>query len=158
MAYEKTCICSHLGNGALIALGIEDKKNFPQAVCPGPNIVWFNREYSLKEMVDHIYGRGESLISEERPHMFCQEIELYVNYFEKLIKTTEPNETGINYLIGFKDNLESGIDYCESFGNKTPYKNENINSIIPFIRKQREKLNLLTEKMTGLFSPKTTEG
>jgi len=82
--FEKVCLCEHLGNGALIKLGITPKMNSPQSICPGPNVVWFNREYSLKEMVDHIYGRSESLVSTERPHMFCQEIELYVNYFEKI--------------------------------------------------------------------------
>ena len=78
-------MCDHLANGALIKLGISPKSKSPQSICPGPNIVWFNRQYSLKEMTDHIYGRGESLVSAERPHMFCQELELYVNFYEKLI-------------------------------------------------------------------------
>ena len=56
---EKTCLCDHLGNGALMKLGIANgKKRTPQCICPGPNLAWFNNTYTLLEMVDHIYGRG----------------------------------------------------------------------------------------------------
>src|SRR5690606_2108832 len=81
---DKACLCDHLGNGALVTLGIRSPQKAPQAICPGPNIAWFNREYSLQEMVDHIYGRKASLVSAERPHMFANEIILYVDYVEKL--------------------------------------------------------------------------
>jgi len=53
---DKACICDHLGNGALLELGTGED-DLPVAVCPGPNLAWFDREYSLDEMVDHIHGR-----------------------------------------------------------------------------------------------------
>src|ERR1035437_10572735 len=107
----KVCLCVHLANGALSALNIiNEGKTVPKAVCPGPNIAFFDREYSLTEMVDHIYGRGKSLVSQDRPHMFSQEVELYVTYFEKLLKTMELNEAGLSYLKTFLANLENGID------------------------------------------------
>jgi len=145
-AAEKVCLCVHLGNSALLALGIQKKGLAPQAICPGPNIVWWNKEYTLREMIDHIYGRGQSLVSKERPHMFCQEVELYVNYFENLLKTTELNESGITYLKTFKENLESGMDYILEFAAKKPYKNENLKSIPSFIAEQRKKLEVLFAK------------
>ena len=91
---EKACICDHLGNGALVALGMANAKNAPPLICPGPNIAWFDKTYSLKEMVDHIYGRGPSLVSYERPHMFAKEISMYVDHFEKLVNrcTQTPQE------------------------------------------------------------------
>lgn len=138
---EKVCLCEHLGNGALINLGIVDEATSPQAVCPGPNIVWFDRQYTLREMVDHIYGRGTSLVSEERPHMFCQEVELYVDYFEKLVHTTERTPAGVKYLDGFKKNLEEGMGLCEEISHGTAYPNENLKSIPEFIRIQRERLH-----------------
>src|SRR5699024_10408185 len=70
---DKACLCDHLGNGALIALGILAEHRAPQSICPGPNIAWFDGEYSLREMIDHIYGRSASLVPEERPHMFANE-------------------------------------------------------------------------------------
>lgn len=152
--YEKVCLCSHLGNGALISLGIEKSGKAPQSICPGPNIIWFDREYTLEEMVDHIYGRGASLVSEERPHMFSQEIEHYVNYFERILNSTEPSESYLNYLKGFKDNLESGMNFCEDIARTEPHKNENLKSIIPFIAVQREKLlSLFSCKLESLCEP-----
>ena len=142
--FVKVCLCEHLGNGALIKLGITPNLKAPQSICPGPNVVWFNREYSLKEMVDHIYGRGKSLISSERPHMFCQELELYVNYFEKIISTMGDTTSEITYLEGFKDNLEKGIDLILEISKKNPYPNENLASIPDFVEKQRSRLRLLS--------------
>ena len=80
---KKTCICTHLGNGILIKLGSEIQTVAPPAVCPGPNLAWFDRLYTLKEMVDHIHGRGPSLVPQERPHMFAQELVINVDYFEE---------------------------------------------------------------------------
>ena len=77
--YQKACICDHLGNSALLGLGIS-KKELPVAVCPGPNLAYFDRTYRLEEMVDHIYGRGNSLVPEDRPHMFAKELQLYVDH------------------------------------------------------------------------------
>lgn len=142
--FEKVCLCEHLGNGALIKLGITPKMNSPQSICPGPNVVWFNREYSLKEMVDHIYGRSESLVSTERPHMFCQEIELYVNYFEKIISTMGDTPAEINYLETFRENLENGMDLILKISEQNPYPNENLKSIPDFVETQRSKLKQLS--------------
>jgi hypothetical protein len=142
-ACEKVCLCVHLGNGALINLGIVPKEKAPQSICPGPNIVWFNREYSLHEMVDHIYGVGDSLVSEKRPHMFAKEIELYVTYLEKLMATLEMNDANEKYLKKFKENLESGMDICLSIAQRKPFAGENLPSINEYVLKQREKLQLL---------------
>ena len=136
----KVCLCDHLANGALIKLGISPKSKSPQSICPGPNIVWFNRQYSLQEMTDHIYGRGESLVSEDRPHMFCQELELYVNYFEKLIGTMGNSEAEIKYLEIFKENLEKGIEYILEISEGTAYPNENLKSIPDLVKVQHDRL------------------
>ena len=132
-----------MGNGALINLGIAPKEKSPQSICPGPNIVWFKREYSLHEMVDHIYGVGDSLVSEKRPHMFAKEIELYVTYFENSVKTMEMNDANEKFLKKFKENLESGMDLCLSIAEKKPFAGENLVSLTECVRKQREKLQLL---------------
>ncbi len=142
--FEKVCLCEHLGNGALIKLGITPKMNSPQSICPGPNVVWFNREYSLREMVDHIYGKSESLVSTDRPHMFCQEIELYVNYFEKIISTMGDTPAEINYLETFRENLENGMDLILKISEQNPYPNENLKSIPDFVETQRSKLKQLS--------------
>ena len=138
--YVKVCLCDHLANGALIKLGISPKAKSPQSICPGPNIVWFNRQYSLQEMTDHIYGRGESLVSEDRPHMFCQEVELYVNYFKNLVKTMGTTDAEIKYLEVFKENLEKGIEYILEISEGTAYPNENLKSIPDLVKVQHDRL------------------
>ena len=136
----KTCICDHLASGALITLGIALEKNSPQSICPGPNIAWFNRLYSLQEMVDHIYGRGQSLVSSSRPHMFANEIVMYVDYFEKLVSHTGYALSEIKTLREFNKNLEEGMDLCLEIAEKKPYPGENLDSIPVCVKKQRERL------------------
>jgi len=141
--FAKVCLCDHLANGALIKLGISPKSKSPQSICPGPNIVWFNRQYSLQEMTDHIYGRSESLVSEDRPHMFCQELELYVNYFGNLVKTIGSSEAEIKYLEIFKENLEKGIEYILEISEGTAYPNENLKSIPDLVKVQHDRLKAI---------------
>jgi hypothetical protein len=137
---KKTCICNHLGNGALIALGITEEEHAPQSICPGPDIAWFKRCYTLKEMVDHIYGRGPSLISSERPHMFAKEIVMYVDYFEKQVDHCIYTPKEIKTLQEFKNNLKDGMDFCLSIAQKQPYQEENLASIIACVEKQKARL------------------
>ncbi len=146
----KVCLCEHLSNGALKALDIIKSESAPKAVCPGPNIAWFDREYTLIEMIDHIYGRGKSLVSSERPHMFCQEVELYIDYFEKLLAKTGKSEAERMYDLTFRDNLLDGMDYILTFAEKIPFEGENISSIIPFILKQKERLQVIYPQLEEL--------
>jgi len=113
--YEKQCICDHLGNGLINGLGIARRQ--PVAVCPGPNLVNFRRTYSLEEMVDHIYGRGPSLVSPERPHMFAAELSLYLEHFRR-------QPTG-----AFRDNLLAGLDHYRELCTQPAYPGENLASL-----------------------------
>jgi hypothetical protein len=139
----KNCICDHLGNGALIALGIADEENAPQSICPGPNIEWFNKFYTLKEMVDHIYGRGPSLVSSKRPHMFAKEIEMYMDDFEKKVLSSSHTKKEIITMLEYKKNLEEGLDFCLEIAKKPPYPGENLKSISICVKEQRSRLNRL---------------
>jgi hypothetical protein len=129
----KSCICDHLGNGALIALDIKKEEYAPQSICPGPNIAWFNRIYSLKEMVDHIYGRGASLVPSARPHMFAKEIEMYADYFEKLVAKFSGALKEFKTLKEFKENLEAGMRECLRIAETLPFGDENLASIMPYV-------------------------
>ncbi|NGP88761.1 hypothetical protein [Fodinibius halophilus] len=144
---EKACLCDHLGNGALIDLGILAEHRAPQAICPGPNIAWFDGEYSLREMIDHIYGRGESLVPSERPHMFAKEIVLYVDYFEELVEQHDGSSGNIKKLKKFKNNLENGMDYCLEIAESESYKDENLDSIPVTVVEQRERLNAIFQQL-----------
>ncbi len=137
---EKACLCDHLGNGALIDLGILEEHRAPQAICPGPNIAWFDKEYSLREMVDHIYGRGVSLVPPQRPHMFAKEMVMYADYLEELIEQSEGSSADIKKLSRFRKNLEEGMEYCLEIAQSDPYKDENMASIVSAVENQKERL------------------
>ncbi len=140
---NKTCLCVELGTSALVDMGLARRDRVAQTICPGPNTAYFNREYSLKEMVDHIYGRIKSLVPENRPHMFAKEIILYVDYFKKLIENSQFSVSEIRTLKTFKENLIQGMNFCLEIARKKPFPGENLQSIIDVVREQRERLEQL---------------
>lgn len=148
---EKTCICDHLGNPALIALGLVKAKAAPQCVCPGPNVAWFNRIYSLREMIDHIYGRGESLVAADRPHMFAKEVTMLVDYFgDQLGKYDGSNAAG-KILRQLYENIRLGLAECARIAKKSAFENENLSSIPECLAEQEPRLERLREQMEGLL-------
>lgn len=142
---DKACLCDHLGNGALISLGILKEHRAPQAICPGPNIAWFDRQYSLREMTDHIYGRL-NLVPDERPHMFAKEMIMYVDYLEELMDQSEDPVADMKSLTRFKNNLEKGMEYCEAIATSEPYEGENLSSILRTVEEQQTRLQSIFEK------------
>lgn len=148
---EKTCICDHLGNGALIALGLAKEQESPQAICPGPNIFWFSQLYTLKEMVDHIYGRGPSLVHPDRPHMFAQELVIFVDYLERLIAQGNCSLKEMKTLEEMKNNLEQGMDFCLTIAQRAPYEGENLASIPEVVEQQRTRLRDLFQGLEKQF-------
>jgi len=110
----KSCICVGLGTAALLVNDEETKVEGPGvSVCPGPNLAYFDKVVSLKEMVDHIYGRSSLVNEETRPHMFLKELKLYVDYLqEKIEQAPVPlSEKQMKYFDSFQKNLQDGIRY-----------------------------------------------
>jgi hypothetical protein len=143
---EKTCLCTNLGTGSLIRLGIMKPTYGRQAICPGPNVAWFKRQYTLDEMVNHIYGRRESLVPEERPHMFAKELTMYVDYISELADQAEPADNKLwNRLGKMRTNLESGMDLCLEIADKEAYQGENLKSLKDTVDDQRLRLTILFE-------------
>jgi hypothetical protein len=107
----KTCLCRDLAGG------VEDKNNFKNrshtSVCTGPNIVNFSRLASLREMVDHIYGRAQLISTTNRPHVFVREAELYVEFAQGELErfTLDLSTRKHSYFEEFRANLLEGLDY-----------------------------------------------
>lgn len=143
---EKTCLCTNLGTGSLIRLGIMKPTYGRQAICPGPNIAWFSREYSLDEMAGHIYGRGETLVPKERPHMFAKELVMYVDYVSELADQITPEDKQQWRKLGkMRNNLEKGMDLCLDISANEPYRDENLASLKETVEEQRLRLTILFE-------------
>jgi hypothetical protein len=144
---NKACLCEQLANSALIELGLKTPHKAPQAVCPGPNIAWFDRFYRLQEMVDHFYGRGHSLVPAERPHMFAKELVMTVDFFEKLVAESDMCGRERDRLAGIKANIEAGMRICLDIARQRPYSDENLASIPPCVKAQKERLENLERLM-----------
>ncbi len=112
----KACLCEDLAAPAYTNNKLTPKIKASTAICPGPNLAFFSRKYSLKEMVGHIYGNGPLLSSNSRPHVFINELKLYIDYLESEGREMLQNFSAKQhkYLESFKENLEKGVSYYES--------------------------------------------
>ena len=98
MTLSRECICRFLGNAGreelreknpslhyqpecvAVARGSQPARvREPITICPNPDIGYFDREYTLLEMMQHLYGTGKRLTPKDKPSAF--EIE------ERLLKT-----------------------------------------------------------------------
>ncbi|TPE46283.1 nitronate monooxygenase family protein [Pontibacter mangrovi] len=110
----KECLCDGLATSALLLFNMTKKAaNKAVTICPGPNLAYFSGIFKLQEMVDHIYGRFNVRNSTYRPHMFINELKMYVDYWknkhnEQLEELTEKQ---LKYLQTFRNNLLEGIRY-----------------------------------------------
>jgi len=110
---SKACICHDLAGGATIKKDI-DLKATP-AICPGPNILNFKKIMTLKEMVNHIYGRCSLLANKERAHMFITELRLQINYLANEVKKASCGlpVRSQQKLVAVRENLSEGIKYYQ---------------------------------------------
>jgi len=130
---EKVCLCEGLCTSAYIKNEIlKPKENPAVSICPGPNLAYFNRLYTLDEMVKHIYGKLNLLDKVKRSHIFMKELDLYIEYLQADIKLHLLNvtEKKKKQLSKFKAQLQEGIGYYKELLNKAAavtsldYRNE----------------------------------
>lgn len=109
---EKDCLCEGLAAPVLLKDGLPLSHNLSAVtICPGPNLAYFSGTFSLAEMAGHIYGRINKLNSLYRPHMFINELELYINYLRKEIEKFDFSAKQTKHFKAFKTNLLEGIEY-----------------------------------------------
>lgn len=111
---DKACLCNGLTSSTLMANDLDTRmEGTAVSICPGPNLAYFSRLYSLKEMVDHIYGRSNVMDRTDRPNMFIKELSMYLEYLQvKIGETVKPiSDKQKKYFETFQDNLTKGIDY-----------------------------------------------
>lgn len=114
---EKDCLCEGLTSSIRLKNQMKlSHKLSAVTICPGPNLKWFSGIFSLKEMVDHIYGRIDISNSLYRPNMFINELKLYVDYLKKQLKESASSltEKQIRYFQKFRTNLLSGIAFYKT--------------------------------------------
>ncbi|WP_276370094.1 hypothetical protein [Chryseolinea sp. H1M3-3] len=116
----KECLCIGLTNAAIINYKLPPiKKLEAVTVCPGPNIAYFDKVVSLKEIIDHIYGRTSIISTSERPHMFIKELVLNIDYLKEQINDLqEANDKILKDLQGFCRNLLAGVWYYRNLSDR----------------------------------------
>ncbi|HUH27202.1 hypothetical protein [Gelidibacter sp.] len=125
---EKACLCVGLANASYLENDIPVKgQQQGVVICPGPNLAYFDKEVSLSQMVQHIYG-GQSVLSQTyRPNMFVKELKMYVDYLKNDIATFTDELTikNIKKWSVFKSNLLEGIVYYQGLFEETFHLNKN---------------------------------
>lgn len=144
---EKDCLCEGLGASALLKNKTKLSHNLSAVtICPGPNLAYFSDTFSLKQMVDHIYGRLNILNNLNRPNIFVNELQLYFDYLKKEIEDqfNVISEKKLSHFQTFRANLIKGIDYYEGLVPKIKQSNTEFkNNIIKQLEEIKSSLNLL---------------
>jgi len=141
---EKVCLCEGLCASTYLKYEItKPRENTAVAICPGPNLAYFNRTYKLHEMVDHIYGKVNVLANCIRPHMFFKELDLYINYLAEELKHVVEQKKG--RLDSFQQKLTEGITYYQNlFSNFISETQDEMQQGLIQLEKLQAKLSTLT--------------
>ncbi len=151
---EKSCICVGLGTSALLINKASTVKTGDGvSVCPGPNMAYYSKIMSLKNMTDHIYGRDDIIEQTNRPNMFIKELNLYFEYLENKVdevKTTLDKKQK-RYLTKFSRNLKEGLVYYTDLFSKQKErfsdKKESVLKTLAKKEKQLQHIGLEIEKI-----------
>lgn len=122
---EKSCICVGLGTAALIKNNLDTKIEGPGvSICPGPNMAYFSKITSLKEMAQHIYGKINLLSRKDRPHMFIKELSMYVDHLKEKVEELQQSNSAkqAQYVDEFIANLNDGISYYKELFSEMKIK------------------------------------
>ena len=87
------------------------------------------------------------VVSADRPHMFAQEIVLYVDFWERLARRDDLTPQTRSYLNTYAENLEAGMDACQALAAEPPFPDENLASIPPCVAAQRARLRALRAEL-----------
>jgi len=118
---DKACLCNGLTASTLMVNDLDVKmEGTAVSICPGPNLAYFSTTYSLKKMVDHIYGRTNVMERTDRPNLFVKELNMYIEYLSgKLEETVKPiSDKQKKYYDTFQDNLAKGVEYYKELFQK----------------------------------------
>ena len=130
---EKTCTCVGLGTSSLLAYNLDTKvEGKGVSICPGPNMAYYSKVMSLKDITDHIYGRSNVITRTDRPNIFIKELHIYIDYLkDKLEEAKESmSKKQEKYLHTFTNNMKDGVSYYNQLFRNLKDTFENAKSMI----------------------------
>jgi hypothetical protein len=146
---EKSCLCKGLSAASFLVNGIDTGVNGDGvSICPGPNLAYFSKRASLKEMIDHIYNRTNLIQRKDRPNLFLKEMTLYIDYLkEQIDELHNPVPKQLRSLQKFRTNLLNGVDYYQNLS-------ENLNDKFKNIKDQiKDNIEKLKVEIDGILIP-----
>ncbi|UBZ16067.1 hypothetical protein LDL77_04520 [Flagellimonas marinaquae] len=150
--YEKACLCVGLANASFLENDIKIKgQEQGVVICPGPNMAYFDKEVSLSNMLEHIYGTNSILSSIYRPNMFVKELKMYVDYLKNEIESISEEVTTkqTKKWEGFRSNLFNGIAYYqELFRDFMHFESTNIQNELLFFKEELMAVTIPVMKET----------
>lgn len=148
---QKECLCVGLSNSTQHIHGVDNKiKSKNVSICPGPNLAYFDEILTLKQMVDHIYGKINVIKTKTRPNLFIKELTLYYNYLKNKIEEIETPFTDkqIEYFDKFSANLNDGINYYkELFANVQHNLETKSDEVITELENIKDELSVLMSRI-----------
>ncbi len=151
---EKSCACVGLGTSALLKYGLDTKtEGDGVSICPGPNMAYFSKIASLREMMQHIYGESNLITRTDRPNMFIKELKIYVDFLKGKIEKVQGSITDkqVAYLSTYINNLHEGISYYQTiFGRANKVFNDNSSQISRALVDFKTVLDNISDQMLGL--------
>ncbi len=151
----KACLCEDLAASALINHHQDNKRPLMPAICPGPNIAYFSRVFTLSEMVGHIYGRVNILNDLPRPNMFVTELKMYIDYLAREIQDHLPHPAPkqCEYFKTFKNNLIDGIHYYKAMVPKLALETQAYKDVMmKDLERLKQELDKLVSEHKGIFA------
>lgn len=146
---EKICLCEGLCASAYLKNDLlKPRENKAVSICPGPNLAYFSKQYTLKEMISHIYGREPITFKFNRPNLFINELHLYVDYLKKDLTAQlhDLNAKKTKYFEKFRAELFKGIDYYRELIPELKLQTDiATQELHQQLQKAEEKLRLITQ-------------
>ena len=150
---DKACLCNGLTASTLMANELDTKmEGTAVSICPGPNLAYFSSTYSLKKMVDHIYGRTNVMERTDRPNLFVKEMKMYIDYLGgKIEETMKPiSDKQKKHFDTFQENLNKGFEYYKDLFQKCKAQLEDStskNNLMQDLEKMKMELSSLKAKL-----------
>ncbi|WP_438426462.1 hypothetical protein [Aquimarina macrocephali] len=151
---EKSCTCVGLGTSALLKYNLDTKvEGDGVSICPGPNMAYFSKLMSLKEITSHIYGESDEVVRTDRPNMFIKELNIYIDFLKDKLEETKHsiNDKQKKYLSVFVKNLKEGVSYYENIFGSIKIAFENSKSqILNDLDNSKMTLNQINSEIDDL--------
>lgn len=151
---EKSCTCVGLGTSVLLAYNLDTRvEGEGVSICPGPNMAYYSKLMSLKNITDHIYGRANMISRTDRPNMFIKELGIYIDYLKNKLEEAKRamSKKEEKYLLTFVNNMKNGVAYYKTLFADVKHVFQDIKGDVLLKLNDSEKaLCLIAHEIQGL--------